>query len=177
MPPAARKHRGFRHEAPVGASTEWFTPPEIFEALGLTFDLDPAAPPGGVPWVPARRHFSVLEDGLAQPWLGRVWLNPPYDGQVDRWLARLAAHGDGLALAFARTDARWWQQRAPAATAVCFVAGRLAFVPGGGQPGGWTAGAPSALLAYGVPCAPALAASGLGQTLVIPRSGGEASTP
>jgi hypothetical protein len=33
----------------VGSSVEWYTPPEIFEALGLTFDLDPCAPPGGLP--------------------------------------------------------------------------------------------------------------------------------
>jgi len=28
--------------AEIGATWEWFTPREYFEALGLTFDLDPA---------------------------------------------------------------------------------------------------------------------------------------
>lgn len=54
---------GFGYEIPQqGNSVEWYTPPEIFDALGLRFDLDPAAPPGGVPWVPATRHLS--KDGL-----------------------------------------------------------------------------------------------------------------
>jgi hypothetical protein len=28
------------HEPSIGATSEWFTPPEYFEALGLTFDLE-----------------------------------------------------------------------------------------------------------------------------------------
>ena len=41
------------HEPSIGATSEWFTPPEIFDALGLTFDLDPCSPGAGH-WVPAR---------------------------------------------------------------------------------------------------------------------------
>lgn len=162
--------QGFHHQAAGRPrSVEWYTPPELFAALGVAFDLDPAAPPGGVPWVPATRHFSWAEDGLAQPWNGRVWLNPPYGRDTGRWLDRLVAHGDGLALVFARTDTRWWQRTVPQATAVCFVAGRLRFVPGAEQPAPGTAGAPSALIAYGLPCALALADADLGQTLLVPQ--------
>lgn len=32
------------HETPVGATVEWYTPPALFDTLGLTFDLDPASP-------------------------------------------------------------------------------------------------------------------------------------
>jgi hypothetical protein len=60
---------------PERRSIEWFTPPHIFAKLLLTFDLDPCAPAGGVPWIPARRHFSIEDDGLAQEWHGRVWLS------------------------------------------------------------------------------------------------------
>jgi hypothetical protein len=87
---------GFMHDLRGADSTdEWFTPPEVFDALGIDFDLDPAAPPSGVPWIPANRHFSKADDGLTQPWTGRVWLNPPYGRETRRWLARLAEHGDG----------------------------------------------------------------------------------
>jgi hypothetical protein len=158
---------GFCHEQ-AGGPAEYYTPPELFAALGLRFDLDPAAPPGGVPWVPARRYYTAAENGLHQPWQGRVWLNPPYDTQVGRWLERLAAHGDGMALVFARTDTRWWQTVAPTATAVCLIAGRLRFRTPDGTAG--PAPAPSACLAFGLPCALALAGSGLGHTLLIPGS-------
>jgi DNA N-6-adenine-methyltransferase (Dam) len=166
MPPTPRS--GFSHERSVGRSVEWYTPPEVFEALGIEFDLDPAAPPGGVPWVPAARHFCRADDGLSQPWRGRVWLNPPYGRDVGRWLERLASHGDGLALVFARTDTDWFHKAFALATAVCFIKGRLRFVSGDGNIAPSAAGAPSMVLAYGLPCAMTLAAGGLGRTCVVP---------
>ena len=152
-----------------GKSVEWYTPPELFEALGMRFDLDPAAPAGGVPWVPAARHYSKADDGLAHEWQGRVWLNPPYGRGISRWMAKLAAHGDGLALVFARTDMEWFHQALSAATAACFLRGRLKFIPGEGRTTPWLARAPSVLLAYGVPCALALAEADLGRICVTPK--------
>jgi hypothetical protein len=160
---------GFRHETSYGESVEWYTPPEIFQALGLVFDLDPAAPAGGLSWVPAKRFLSRADDGLTQPWQGRVWLNPPYGREVNRWLDRLARHGDGLALVFARTDTRWYQAIVQQAAAICFIAGRLSFIGPDGSPVG-SAGAPSVLLAFGLPCALAISESRLGQTLILPRT-------
>lgn len=154
----------------IGSSVEWYTPPEIFAALGLRFDLDPCAPPGGLPWIPAAAFYSRDDDGLAQSWHGRVWLNPPYGRGIEQWMRRLAAHGDGIALVHRRTDTVWWREAIGAASAVCFVAGRVRFVRGATMsavgPGSPT---PSALIGYGLVCATALAASGLGSTLIIPR--------
>jgi len=159
---------GFSHDRRTSAtSDEWYTPPTVFDALGLTFDLDPAAPSGGVPWVPAARHFTKEEDGLAQPWDGRVWLNPPYGRGTEQWLRRLV---DGLALVFARTDTAWFQRIAPKATALCFVGGRLRFHRPDGTAGD-TAPAPSLLVAFGLPCALGLSESGLGRTLIVPNLG------
>jgi hypothetical protein len=164
-----------QHERSRGESVEWYTPPEVFQALSISFNLDPASPTGGVPWVPAKRFLSQADDGLMQPWTGRVWLNPPYGPSIDRWLERLARHGDGLALVFARTDTRWYQEIARQATALCFIAGRLSFIRPDGSRGG-SAGAPSVLLAFGLSCALALSESRLGQTLILPRVA-DAKTP
>lgn len=156
------------HSRPYrGNSIEWYTPPGIFRALDLEFDLDPCAPPGGLPWIPARRFFSESDDGLSQPWKGRVWLNPPYGPRTAHWMRRLAAHGDGVALVFARTETEWWHETVGCAHAVCFIAGRLTFVDGDQQPGAFNAGAPSALVAYGQECAEHLAAAGLGMTFAV----------
>ena len=79
---------------------EWLTPPEIIHALGC-FDLDPCAPVVR-PWPTATRHYTIEDNGLVQPWDGRIWCNPPYGTETGRWLARMAEHGNGIALIFAR---------------------------------------------------------------------------
>lgn len=83
---------------------EYFTPRWVFDRLGLDFDLDVAAPPGGAPHVPAARYFTAADDGLTQDWIGRVWMNPPYSAPGP-WVARFLDHGDGIALLpFAKSD-------------------------------------------------------------------------
>lgn len=76
---------------------DYYTPPQVFEALRLTFDLDVCAPPGGVPWLPAARFYTKADDGLSKPWEGRVWMNPPYS-QATAWVRRFIDHGHGVAL-------------------------------------------------------------------------------
>lgn len=148
-----------------GLTDEWWTPPHVFDALGLAFDLDPCAPPEGcADWLPVAKRYTREQDGLSLPWEGRVWLNPPYGRAAAAWVRRLAEHGHGIALVFSRTDVRWWHEAVPRATAVCFIRGRLTFIPGAGQSAPGNSGGPSALLAYGEDCAEAVARSGLGLT-------------
>jgi hypothetical protein len=78
-------------------SDDYYTPSWIFETLGLTFDIDVAAPPGGIPWIPARRYFTIADDGLSQPWQGLIWMNPPYSSATE-WVRRFIEHGNGIAL-------------------------------------------------------------------------------
>jgi hypothetical protein len=140
-----------------GTSAEWWTPPHVFEALGLEFDLDPCAPPGGVPWVPASQHYSIQDNGLIQPWEGRVWLNPPYGREAPKWVGKLADHGDGIALVFVRSCAKWGQAAMRRADAVCFIAGRLSFIDGtAAERRGHNAANSSMLLAFGPECAEAV---------------------
>lgn len=157
-----RRGMGGHHRPIEGETNEWYTPPGVFEALGLTFDLDPCAPAGGVPWVPAGSWYTAADDGLVQPWHGRVWMNPPYGPHTAAWMRKLASHGDGVALVFARTDTAWFHRTIPAASAVCFIEGRLTFVRGDAGAATSNSGAPSMLVAFGDECAEALERCGLG---------------
>ncbi len=159
---------GFTHEPGAGGSPEWYTPPWLFAALGLEFDLDPCSPAlPAASWVPAARRISLPDDGMAEPWEGRVWLNPPYARETARWVNRLREHGDGVALVFTRLDTPWAQSALLAADAVCFIRGRVEFEPGPGAKvrrgdGRSRSGAPSMLIAFGEDCARALERAALG---------------
>lgn len=132
----------------IGLNDEWLTPPEILHALG-PFDLDPCAPVN-CPWEMAVKHYSIIDMGLMQPWKGRVWLNPPYGLEAAEWLARLAEHGDGIALIFARTETDMFRRYVwEKADGVFFFYGRLFFHHVDGRRAEANAGAPSCLVAYG----------------------------
>ena len=138
---------------------DWLTPPELLAALG-PFDMDPCASQYQ-PWRTAATQFTIEDDGLAREWSGRVWCNPPYGPHAEKFLRRMAEHGDGIALIFARTETRAFQEWCwKRADAMLFMAGRIKFrLPGGGTAG--TAGAPSVLIAYGQTNADALRQSGI----------------
>lgn len=138
------------HQSAAMKNDEWLTPPAILAALGA-FDLDPCAPVIR-PWPTAARHFTTADNGLVQPWAGRVFLNPPYGGPtiVGPWLERMALHNHGTALIFARTETKpffafVWER----ASAVLFLRGRLYFHYVDGREADANAGAPSVLVAYG----------------------------
>ena len=103
-----------------------YTPPEVFERLGLVFDLDVCSPKGGLPWIPAKDHYHLELDGLAQPWEGLVWCNPPYS-KPRPWIEKFIDHGNGVMLT---TMARSWgsQQYWAKADGVSFLPSNFKFV-------------------------------------------------
>ena len=107
---------------------DYYTPKFVFDALGIEFDLDVCAPPGGVPWIPAKRYFTKADDGLNQPWEGRVWMNPPYS-QVTPWAQRFIAHANGIALV-SHAKSAWHPTLWDAADAVAFPFRYFDFVGG-----------------------------------------------
>lgn len=135
------------HQAPVrGATDTWLTPPDLIRALG-TFDLDPCTPPT-MPWETAKMRYTEADDGLVQPWEGRVFLNPPFYG-IEDWLRKMVEHGNGIALAAARTETRWWFKYIwGSADAILFMKGRPYFHHEDGSRGRSNSGAPIALAAY-----------------------------
>lgn len=133
---------------PIAKTDEWLTPPRIIKNLGR-FDLDPCAAINQ-PWSTAEHHYTVMDDGLLQPWFGRVWCNPPYGKETGRWLDRLSIHGNGIALTFARTETKMFFRYVwPRADAVLFIKGRLHFYDINGQRAPANSGGPSILIAYG----------------------------
>lgn len=114
------------HEA-AGKSNEWYTPAYIFDALGERFDMDVAAPVGGPRHVPTSLWYSC--GALEGPWKGFVWMNPPFGHQSTKrqWLAKFFHHHDGIALLPDRTSAPWWQEFAPMADALMFIAPKVKF--------------------------------------------------
>lgn len=131
----------------TGRSDHWITPRFIIDDLG-PFDLDPcAADPQ--PWPCATSSWTG--SGLCPGWFGRVWLNPPYGTQTSAWLHKLADHGSGTALIFARTETKMFFEHVwRKATALLFIEGRLHFHFPSGKKALGNAGGPSVLIAYGL---------------------------
>ena len=40
---------------------------------------------------------TIIDDGLATEWVGRVWCNPPYS-KITPWAHKLLEHNNGIAL-------------------------------------------------------------------------------
>ena len=121
-------------------SGEWLTPQviidKVLEVFSAEIDLDPAAEDITHARdlffnVPAIEHYSKELNGLAQPWNGRVYLNPPYGKVIIVWVEKMIAEyengnmTEGIALLPARTDTKWFHllNRFPR----CFIRGRLRF--------------------------------------------------
>ena len=151
------------HQSARAGTTTWLTPPHVVAALG-EFDLDPCAAPE---WPTAKRHVILPEDGLAADWAGRVWLNPPYGMEAWTWLAKLAKHGQGTALIFARTETSGFVREVwGKATGILFLHGRLFFHYPDGTRAAANSGAPSCLVSYGDGDANQLAKANLQGTFV-----------
>lgn len=147
-------------------SDTWLTPPEWIKALG-PFDLDPCCPPV-MPWPTATRMLTEADNGLATPWAGRVWLNPPFGQQAALWLAKMAEYGNGIGLIPARTEtAMFYENVWGRASGICFVKGRPHFHRADGSRAPFNSGAPIALVAYGRANTEALIRSQLGIVLVL----------
>lgn len=159
-----------KHEQP-GKSDEWYTPPYIFAALNVGFQMDVASPGmEAVPWVPASHH--ITKNSLDSAWRGLVWMNPPFGGRngLVPWLEKFAAHDNGICLVPDRTSAPWWQIYAPQMDALLFVAPKIKFIPGPGAKASSPAQG-TCLMAMGPTATAALeraAGNGLG-TLCIPK--------
>jgi len=159
------------YEPPIGATSDWYTPPEIFKALDLIFDLDPCSPGPGH-WVPARKIYTKEDDGLRQPWHGLISVNPPFGGRNGHvpWLIKFLDHANGIAIVRAYTSSGWFHKHVvPRAELLLFPKGKTKFV----RPDGSVGGAPGhgvVLIGMGDVACIALRKSELGFCTVIVAS-------
>lgn len=118
-------------------NNEWYTHAEIIRSLGK-FDLDPATCQDAIRLnQSAENYYTKEENGLIQPWYGRVWLNPPYaQPLINQFLSKMAKHNNGIALVFAKVEAKWFHDVVLAhATAVKFLYSRVSFLRADGSKG------------------------------------------
>jgi phage N-6-adenine-methyltransferase len=118
-------------------NNQWYTPYRFVEAAREVMggiDLDPATCALAQETVRAERFFTEADDGLAQSWGGRVWMNPPYStGLIDKFTGKLIQEyqagnvSQAVVLVDNRTDTRWFHGLAGACSRVCFTLGRINF--------------------------------------------------
>ena len=87
----------FNMEQHQETSNDHYTPKWVFDLLNVEFDIAVASPPGGVPWIPAKKYFTQFDDGLTQNWEGFIWCNPPYSN-VQPWVDKMKQHRNGIML-------------------------------------------------------------------------------
>ena len=141
-----------------GTSDDYYTPPSVFEALNVQFDLDVAGPPGGVPWIPAIKTLTVVDDGLVTPWVGKVWCNPPFSN-IPPWIKKMREHGNGIALVGISKSA-WCTEAWKSADAVLLLPANLKFIRASGNSESILT--TSVLLGYGADNVEAMRQSNLG---------------
>lgn len=132
--------------------TKWEFIRSLEERFGEPFTLDVAAAPHNAK---AAIYYTRLADGLAAPWYGNVWCNPPYSrikGVTDlgRWVDKAWREYQGgncsrivMLVPANRTEQAWWQEQvepyrdnppnADTGFRVEFLPGRMRF----DQPDGW----------------------------------------
>jgi ParB family chromosome partitioning protein len=115
---------------------EWYSPPDVVQAardvLGA-IDLDPASCDVANTVVQASTFYTIEQNGLEQPWRGRVYMNPPYrHPEIQQFSEKFAQHaqaGDiqGIVLVNNATDTEWFRRLAAAADAFCWLLDRCRY--------------------------------------------------
>ena len=107
----------------------WATPQDFYDRLHeeFSFQTDVCATDENAK---CANYYTAEMDGLAQPWSGVCWMNPPYGRTIKAWMRKAlesSSHGATVVcLVPARTDTAWWHDYAMKGE-IRYVRGRLKF--------------------------------------------------
>ena len=146
MADTAREAIKRAHVANNSGNNEWYTPADYIalarEVMG-DIDTDPATSAVANQTVRAKTFFTADDNGLAQEWSGRVWMNPPYAQPLISDFAEAVASkfeageiDQACVLVNNGTETAWFQRMVSAASAVCFPKSRIKFLDPDGNPSG-----------------------------------------
>lgn len=142
---AVNEYQNKPHVSFNSGNNEWYTPIEFIDAAYKVMgaiDLDPASSAIANRTVGALDYFTAEDDGLAHEWRGRVWLNPPYAGElIGKFCNKLAAHWarnevtEAIVLVNNSTETAWFESMTECASAIVFPKTRVRFLDPEGKPG------------------------------------------
>jgi phage N-6-adenine-methyltransferase len=123
------------------ASDEWYTPLAYIELAREVMggiDLDPASNEMAQVWIKATAYYTQRDNGLAQPWAGRVWLNPPYGTQMNQWIEKAISEYNGnrveqMVLLVRPAPGSAWYQILSAQFPSCITNRRIRFINSAGK--------------------------------------------
>lgn len=96
-------------------NVERATPPDVFAWLDrqFRFDLDVCATPENAK---CSRYFTRADNGLAQEWGARSFMNPPFGKSIGDWVRKArdtaATRSNAVVVCVlpSRVDAEWWRR-------------------------------------------------------------------
>lgn len=122
-------------------NNEWYTPKEFIDAARLvmgTIDLDPASSEIANETVQAEKIYTADDNGLACPWFGNVWLNPPYSSDlIGQFAEKVKAkeYNQAIVLVNNATETAWFADIVSVASAIVFPTSRVKFYKPDGSTG------------------------------------------
>ena len=130
---------------------EWYTPTDVIDKVHAVFgeiDLDPASNPVANEIVKAKQIYTKDDNGLAQDWYGKVFLNPPFGSdKISKFIDKLIGEyqsgnvSDAILLTESLSQPKWFISAIRACDAVFMAADRFYYWDeSNGTQRGWSKG-------------------------------------